>query len=234
MKNIDQELENLYNLENGVSKRKVTDIKKSIYVDKEKAMERIANEYKKRIKKLDEFGKKVEKYSVFRLNGIGPVLADLFTLYNGEVYEYGHDWSYGNNYNFFLVSSTNKRKKVNLKTVYFSSCFLSFPESVDINFYEYDDYEETLYKDNLLKYYPYLKQFVDFIVKYRLDNKLKSITFNQLKKCLHDFVILHKEEIEEVQKSVNEEQKGEYGATLQLVLAKPYLDRKAEYSETFK
>lgn len=228
MKNIDEELKALKKLENGVSKRKVTQIKIGIESDYHKEIEKIKKLHNKRIKKLDEFGKSVEKYSIFRLNLLGPVLADLFTLYNGEVYEYGHDWSYGNNYNFFLVSTVNKRKKVNLKNVYFYSSFLSFPDTVDVDFYEYDGYDETLYKDNLLKYYPYLKQFIDFVVKYRIDKKLISIDLNHLEKCLHDFVLLHKEEIEEIQKNVIEEQKGEYGATLKLALAKPYLDRKAE------
>lgn len=226
MKNIDKELGNLSNLDMKNIKRRVTQVAKTINFDYKKEQEKLVKFYKSRLAKLDEFGKTIEKYSTFYIKDMGPIIADLFTLYNGEIYEYDFDHNCLDIYNCYIIVPSNKRKKVNLIS-FIGEKFID-PGCKKITYYEYSDYYRTFFSDNLIKYYPYLKLFINYVIEYRFNNKIENIDNHHLEKCLHDFVVLHKEEIEEIQNKVKEEQKGEYDATLKLALAKPYLDRKAE------
>ena len=222
MKNIDKKLENSTNLDMTNIARKIVKTEKNILHEYEIEKKKLLNLYKKKLANLDEFGKSIEKYSTFCMGDIGPVIADLFTLYNGEKYEFVHRWKEHKIYEYFVGSVKNKRKKVSVLTL--STRGATLPHWCEINFYYYNKW--SLEFENVLKYYPYLKEFINYVVEYRFNNKLETIDLFGLKKCLHDFVILHMDEIEAIQNYVKKENKCEYDAKLQLVLSKLYLGRK--------
>lgn len=226
-KNVDKELCNLPLMDIKKTRRKVVSIKRNIESDYKNELTSIERKYRERSVRLNEYLKELNYYSTFKLSIIGSYIADLFTLYKGEEYNYDFEWkSYPNSLptmKCFVQSNANRRKKV-----YFE--WKDFEAEKNIIFYHLLPGEDTIFEHYLFKYYPFVREFIDFVIKYRMENKVSLGLVNDhlMEKLLRDYVILHKTEIEEVQNTVLAENKSAYDATLQLVLAKPYLDRKNE------
>lgn len=226
-KNVDKELCNLPLMDIKKVKRKVISIKNNIESNYKKELAFVEKKHNERIEKLNEYLRELDYYSTFKLHIIGPYIADLFTLYKGEEYNYDFEWKkYVDGLptmKSYIQSTTNKKKKV-----YFE--WTPFEIDKNIIFYHLLPGEDTIFEHYLFKYYPFVREFIDFVIKYRMENKVSLGLVNDhlMEKLLRDYVILHKTEIEEVQNTVLAENKSAYDATLQLVLAKPYLDRKNE------
>ena len=153
----------------------------------------------------------LEKYSNFDMRILGPILASIASIFEGHEFVYQDNImtgekdvnGYYNNINYLmLVDSFKWQDNFIIK----KSSFSSRTNNPSKNTFEY---EEKFY--NAINYYvtgegdvkpvlegtkfPYLKEFVDFVITYRMKNNLENIKEDVLLSLRKEFIVSHMEKI---------------------------------------
>jgi len=166
-------------------------------------------------KKLKEYLKMIEKYSTFELDILGgesimDILTDITSLFKGEQYDWGYAQNINRNQEYLMVYPvrfddidflTNTEELIKEGTI------LDF--HVDdlgddrINFYAADT-KGSLFasmsigfktSDNSKKH-AFILEFIDLVVKYRMEKKSDDISFIELKRLEQAFIYSKHNEID--------------------------------------
>lgn len=207
---LDDDLNNLEQFDLKTAKRKIIIINRKIDFDynvrlkKVKTTEdfiKLTELKEKRKEVLKMYCDKVERYSSFPHEIIGPMLASLFSLYRGEEYVYKTEVYKGLMIHYLLKTNVNYRRKF---------CFNSYAladkeENKNVCFYKNDF--NILVSKTFLNSNPFIAKFIDFVIEYRMVNNIDVLSEKELKILSYEFVNLHQKEIEKRQQyfSNNEE-----------------------------
>ena len=218
--NVDRELNSLALVDLKKIKRNVAAIQENIEKEYRREQLIVEKKYCARTEVLNNYLSELDYYSTFPLSIMGSAIANMFTLYKGEEYFYDYEWKEDASniptMRSFVQSTINKRKKV---------CFewKHFDVKKDITFYKFLSSGDGIFEHCLFNYYPFIRDFVDYIVEYRIRNEVPYAAFlsgTLMDLLISKYVVLHKEEIIEMRKSVFPEHKASYEAALKLILAK--------------
>lgn len=170
--------------------------------------------------------KKIEDYSTFNEYEISKVFRDLITIFEGEEYIYQSDVScfsernyrYHNNPNIIIVNNESDNflryskeeldflvKKGKALIVNQNSSKRDNPK---IKFYELNkkgDLKQLFH----FKKFSYLRDYLNIVIAYKIDNKLENISKEELYKLMIQFINLHLSEIEENYKKREAEERQE-------------------------
>lgn len=130
------------------------------------------------LQEIGDFLEKLQTYFSFPVNIMGPVIADLFTLYKGQNYVYEVKENKGE-YEYSVVN----------ENVYLDKFFLAVYGG-NITFYNY-----SAQPSYLIKYYPFIREFIDYVIDYRIENNIIEISEEILRRLLYDFIELHQDDI---------------------------------------
>ncbi len=172
----------------------------------------------------------IEKYSTFNTSTLGQVIAELISIYKQEQYQYisysdkiklyfseyildtvlvitpayAHKeylidtYKYVDKNNYSLVAFKDNRIPANiLFTVYTkdNSLLLKGP-AIKYNIVYNDDINDP-------KNFIFIKEFVDYVINYRIENKISFISLEELEALKDEFINSHQAEIEEYHKNNN-------------------------------
>ncbi len=194
---------NYINLDNEIQREKEIEL--------EKFEKELDLKYQDRIKfnqeKIDEilseelkFYKMIEYYSLFNEDDIVKILIDLINVFENKEFVYKIVPIYKDS--SFKIS---KPVRILINKKYVQKYFLSetitnlvnkgatfiLDEYQNINgifFYEYNLEKNSLIPKINLKNFPYLKEFIDYAISYKIDNKISKISFDMLNMLKFKFI----------------------------------------------
>ena len=164
----------------------------------------------------------IEKYSSFQVSTIGQVLTELISTYKQEKYasyipkyklcypnylldailvimpeekEYFFN-TYVNDDDDTIVSFKKIKDDVNIIVYTKEDSLLSPRPNIKYNIIHNDDKDNP---GNLL----FIKEFIDYVINYRIENKIDDISLEELEKLKDEFINNHQVEIEEYYKKNN-------------------------------
>ncbi len=171
----------------------------------------------------------IEKYSTFNKKTLGQVLAELTSIYKQEEYiSYSATIMYYIMYNnslplkgLMITPTYDKREEfsdmyiedhndrlIALANYYkTTNYYKSYGETIKI--YETDEpallHTNIVYNDDINnpKNVIFIKEFIDYVINYRIENKIDYISLEELEKLKDEFINNHQVEIEEYHKNNN-------------------------------
>lgn len=156
---------------------------------------------------LNDYGALVEKYSIFRLEDIVLVLKDLLTFYNGEKYSYHID--NGEKRVYIITGKLNKvfdiLDFVKLENWFKDLMFVSIlkidgliiPFKISkigdadcLECYSYNPVSKSLtyYTEVETEEAKIIKDFIDYVIDYRISNKVDVISKDDLKRLEKEYL----------------------------------------------
>lgn len=173
--------------------------------------------------KIDQFCKTVEVCSTFNSQDIGDVLSSIISSFEGRSYFYQDACYYTSQVEYFLFEKKQfdvcKQVKIIVAeterhTQYDDECLgarslsrladrglaLVLDEDTNplnetITFYQSNATNHNLTQNVNYGKFTYVKDFIDYIVSYRIKNNLTEITREELEKIKVDFLLFNEEQI---------------------------------------
>lgn len=149
--------------------------------------------------RIDIFCKEIENYSAFKLEDLGKKLAELITIFEGEkyVYQKTHVMYNDDTFDSLDVIVLNNLKKYNYKSRYFYS-LIKKGNAIDLQdsnvyinyvlFYEADTYLHRIKQNTKFGKLSYVKEFIDLLISYKIENKIEDLSKEQLQEFFYEFV----------------------------------------------
>ena len=187
------------------------------------------SEKKEIMNKYSQVRDLIEKYSTFNKKTLGQVLAELTSIYKQEEYiSYSATIMYYIMYNnslplkgLMITPTYDKREEfsdmyiedhndrlIALANYYkTTNYYKSYGETIKI--YETDEpallHTNIVYNDDINnpKNVIFIKEFIDYVINYRIENKIDYISLEELEKLKDEFISNHQVEIEEYHKNNN-------------------------------
>lgn len=201
-----------------VEEKKVEEIKKITKSIEEKysgKIEKYNEEFKNSVSNIHEYCKLIEKYSTFNSIYIAYILAELISVFEGKKYiisEMSYHPEKGSPaqvQDILVIIEEKNLEKINainhISERYFyhliktkkiilvdSKYSLYMPET--IKFYKFET--GTINQNISLRGYTYLKDYIDMVINYRIENNKSEITDEELEKLKNQFILYNKEKIE--------------------------------------
>ena len=214
-----------------VKKAKIKESTNSIEEKYNLIKENYENKLKETVEEIHNYCKKIEDFSTFNRNDVSYILADLVSIFEGKKYVVSQ-MSYHpeksspaqvqdilviiEEENLEKINATNhiserylhhllKYGKIVMLDPKFSLCK---PEV--LKFYKYET--GTINHNINFKNYQYLKDFIDFIINYRLEYNKSEISEEELKVLKNQFMTINKENIEKLLEAKAEKDIEDYKA----------------------
>lgn len=165
-------------------------------------MLRLSNEYSKVLDEMFSYNRILQRYSTFDRKNILRVLSSIASSIEGVSFSYIIKYSYedyfhhkfdfsvlvesnayDNNKGFITdIGTLEKLRKV---------LFIDFKESnsSDLCFYELDVRSHKFGSPVNFEKFPYLEEFIDEVVAYRIKNKLEKISIEELESLKRKFLV---------------------------------------------
>ncbi|MBQ7141291.1 MAG: hypothetical protein IJO32_07310 [Bacilli bacterium] len=150
-------------------------------------------------KRIDMFCKEIENYSAFKIDDLGKILAELITIFEGEKYSYQktHVMYKDDTFDSLDLIVLNNLKKYNYKSRYYYSLTKN-GNAIDLQdsniyinyvlFYEADTYLHRIKQNTRFGKLPYVKEFIDLLISYKIENEIEDLSKEQLQEFLNEFV----------------------------------------------
>lgn len=183
------------------------------------------------IDRVDSYCKMVAEYSFFNINDIGKIIASLIRTFEGVNYIYQDAYYDKTEVKNLAFDKEETKVRGSIRMVIAEDCkakiysddivyeiikngkgiVLSTTDTVDnqIPFYEQSLGTHTLKEKIKFGRFAYLKEFIDNVISYKMENKNKNISYEELEKLEIDFVTAHVKEIEENYRVVEEKQEAQ-------------------------
>jgi len=223
-----EEFEESYESIDTAEKSEIFKIKK----DFDKKRKQVESREKRITNELKTYLKNIEKYSTFNItkdNDIMDILVDIVSLYKGEQYDcmFFYNEKRGQDDLIFYPERINITYEKNLSDLIEDGIVLSFADDYlikdnKINFYELDidgaNLSKLIINDlrpmNLLisnnsKKHTFILEFIDLVVKYRMEKQTDDISFVELKRLEQAFIYSKKEEIDALNRKRSQEEREE-------------------------
>lgn len=176
---------------------------------------------------IQEHYKLIEKYSIFDEQEISKIFQELITIFEGEDYirqtntvcssQYSYRYNYANiiiNKDEANDSLVYSKEDLNILAKQGKALIIKYnsskKENSSIKFYELNKKGDLkqLFKFGKFKY---LKDFIDLVISYRIDNDIENISEDELQLLMKEFISTHISEIEEnyIKRSQEERQQME-------------------------
>lgn len=165
-------------------------------------MSRLKNEYSKVIDEMYAYNRVLQRYSTFNRRDILLVLSSITSSIEGVsfsyIIKYSHKDYFNNKFDFsVLVESSayekNKGFITDIETLekLRKVLFISFKESnpSDLCFYELNYQNHEFGSPVNFERFPYLEEFIDEVVVYRIKHKLEKISFEELERLKREFLM---------------------------------------------
>lgn len=201
-----------------VEENKQEEIKKATKSIEEKYSGKIEKYEKKfnfSVNNIHEYCRLIEEYSTFYRNDIAYILVDLLNVFEGKEHILAQlsyhptSGSPAQVQDILVIIEKNNYDKIkdkkyleerylyhlikNYKIVLLDGRFsLCMPET--LKFYKFET--GTINQNISLKGYAYLKDFIDMVINYRLENKKEDITDEELENLKNQFILSNREKIE--------------------------------------
>ena len=173
--------------------------------------------------KIDEYCKKIEEYSTFDDQTIGEVLSSIISVFEGKPYFYQDACYYTSQIEYFLfekkefdvckqvkivVAESDRHSQyddqylgLSINRLAERGLVLVLDEDIDplkekITFYRSNSISHNLTKKVNFGKFSYIKDFIDYVISYRMKNNLKEITKYELDKIKDDFLEFNKQLID--------------------------------------
>lgn len=172
----------------------------------------------------------IGKNSTFNMNVICPVLADLYGIYTNDEYKYVDMTEHVLDCSKGIIISTNLLEKMNIEKLKITDFSLLEKLNYCIRFYGNTLGMITFYtgySNGSLKFLEgknfsmFLKEFIDYVIDYRIENTIKEINESLLKSLECEYLKLKQREIKTLYKemqSVERQQLKENNARRKLTL----------------
>lgn len=227
MKNFNEELvelkklrKELINNENTLNEKKLNEVKDAVNLIQEKYDPKIKkinldiSQTEDNIKKLNE---NIVKYSTFDTRDMVEIMTDIIRIYEGEQFILDEVYYHPNPKRIIIAEKAlllaNKAKQKFLRN---KDCYKERIYSIQkhgdgivlnwkvesenrnyIKFYDFNHVDELMTNIKLNKF-PYLKQFIDFVILHRMSNNIKKdLPIGKLEKLKYEFI---KDNIENIRK----------------------------------
>ena len=182
------------------------------------------NEIEECEQRIDEYCKKIEEYSTFDDQVIGEVLSSIISAFEKKAYFYQDACYYTSQTEYYLFEKREydvcKQVKIivaeserhtqyddeylgarSLNRLADRGLALILDEDIDplsnkITFYRSNAINHNLIPKVNFEKFPYIKDFVDYVISYRMENNLKEISKEELDKIKVKFLIFNEEEID--------------------------------------
>lgn len=169
---------------------------------------------------INEFNEEIVRCSTFDIWDIVQIMKEIIKIYEGETYiykqiTYTRDSKRNISSSFAKVLFSDKRKKLITHHIDISKLY-SIQKNGDgiildwnddifekkyINFYSITD--DGKLKSNIkLSKFPYLKQFIDFVISYEVNNNYEKLNFTELQNLKYEFIVNNVEEIEKYHETI--------------------------------
>lgn len=169
------------------------------------------DELNKNVDELCNYSKLIEEYSTM-YNGIFDILLELISIYEGEPYVLEKLNYHKNNslpsevWNVFMIMSKSTFQNIKnpryVKEGYYYHLLKSglaikviedwsqydLPDK--ISFYKTDNMSRIIPQINFNKF-PYVNQFIDYVINYRLENNIKHLSKIVMYKLKDEFILLN-------------------------------------------
>lgn len=174
-------------------------------------------------KTIQEYYKLIEKYSNFDEQEISKIFQELITIFEGEDYIYqknvicSSQYSYRYNYANIIINKddanntlTYSKEELNILAKQGKAAIIKYnsskKETSSIKFYELNKKGDLkqLFKFGKFKY---LKEFINLVICYKIDNNIDNISIEELHKLMINFINLHLSEIEENYKKRSQDER---------------------------
>lgn len=178
-------------------------------------------------KAIDDLCKTVEKYSSFDVDRIGTILNQLITIFEGEMFVYQCTNLYPS-INIDRVDSDVATKYTNvivlnsLSKSYYNERYLNSlvkngnaivlfkgehprPKKYNIKFYRAD--VNIMHRINQCVAFgklAYVKDFIDYVINFKIENNIEDISFEQLNKLKDTFICMYLEQIKKWHEELDE------------------------------
>lgn len=190
----------------------IEDCAKSITQEYEEKIEKLGKKRENEIKELSKISDEIIEYSKFFLDEIGPILADLISLYLGKEYKYIIHIDGPKCYN--LIAPLGIR----LTKVIPENVYILNKQIYSVGTYTYflnpcyeangDLRENQIFYHDILEQLPFLQEYIDILIEHKINElpiekrKISMINYEYI------FIKVHQKEIEEIHKNlkIKEEQ----------------------------
>lgn len=176
-----------------------------------RVLQQSSGEIKQYTKRIDDFCKLVEHYSYFDSKEIGEILAEVMTTLKGKKYIYQETMRYTAE-----VDGVTKKRiplvipyRIIIEEMFAHDSYLDDNISLDdiveanmavvltsslpfserqISFYGVDEKEHTLIQLVDFEGFPVIKEFIDFLINYKLDNKVENLSLEKMHELKDGFI----------------------------------------------
>ena len=182
------------------------------YQYKIKSLDSKQSDINETIKKYNQI---LQTYSTFDIDSIGEIIAFIISSVENEEYIFqraihatylwhnyvGYDGEYEKNNNkICIIIKKNLRQDCYLDKNLMSNCIKKIMKQervilLDESSSRYDNYKVTFYNSIIntnnnidLSSFPYIKDFIDYVIQYRYENNLIKIDFRQLNYLAISFI----------------------------------------------
>lgn len=178
-------------------------------------MSRLSNEYSKALDRMFSYNRILQKYSTFDRRNILRVLSSIASSIEGVsfsfIVKYSHKDYFHNKFDFSVLVESNAYDN---KEGFISDIgtlqklrkvlFIEFKESSpsDLCFYELDYRRHEFRSPVNFENFPYLQEFIDEVVSYRIKHKLEKISTEELERLKRKFLV---KELRQKRKSCGEQ-----------------------------
>ena len=179
-------------------------------------------------KAIDDLCKTVEKYSSFDVDRIGRILSQLITIFEGEKFIY-QSASYYPNVKYYNEDAVIDSRHVNIIVLnelaqpnWYEERYLNslvkngnaiilfkgeHPRSnkYNIKFYQAD--VDNIHRINQCIAFgklAYVKDFIDYVINFKIENNIEDISFEQLNKLKDTFICMYLEQIKKWHEELDE------------------------------
>lgn len=231
---LQEEFEKSYESIDTAEKSEIFKIKK----DFDKKRKQVESREKRITNELKTYLKNIEKYSTFNIikdNDIMDILVDIVSLYKGEQYDcmFFYNEKRAQDDLIFYPERINITYEKNLSDLIEDGIVLSFADDYlikdnKINFYELDidgaNLSKLIINDlrpmNLLisnnsKTNKFILEFINLVVKYRMEKQSDDISFVELKRLEQAFICSKQTEIEALNRKRSQEERDELEKKIQ-------------------
>lgn len=181
----------------------------------------------------------VQKYATFNTEEIGNILAELMSIYEGTYFEFKNISYKEIGYSFLdalLIIDSKKDKdarsrqevvlphfipETNINILINNGYAIKFFDRLQrdeipekINFYEADENGNLNLKVRFRRF-QYVKEFVDYVINYKIKNRQHDISVETLESLKNEFICNNIEQIQQYHSYLAEEKKKEFESSLE-------------------
>lgn len=170
--------------------------------------------------------KNLEKHAEFDIRVLGPILASIISIFEGHLFVFqdiinneGDDGYCYQHVNYIMLIDATKEKEsytkaeisqllnkeqvflikqqhISSRTKEFTKSWFEYTEKFYTVYDAYIDGEQNIKSLLSREHFPYLKEFMDYVIAYRLRNDLQEIDNNILLSLRKEFINSHLDEIQ--------------------------------------